>query len=112
MTCHAFGITSIDTPYVQYENKEGLVAELDYLKKIGMKAKFAIHPLQVDPINTAFCPTDEQVEYYGSMVSEFDKAQAEEGKAAINFRGKMVDIAAYKRGLDFLKQYEQLKHLK
>ena len=24
VTCHAFGIVSIDTPYVQYKNPEGL----------------------------------------------------------------------------------------
>ena len=44
LTCHAYGITSIDTPYVQYKNQEGLQKELKYLKDIGMKAKFAIHP--------------------------------------------------------------------
>ena len=42
--CHAFGVISIDTPYVQYKNMEGLKTELDFLKSIGMKAKFAIHP--------------------------------------------------------------------
>ena len=44
--CHAFGIISIDTPYVQFKNIEGLKHELQYLKSIGMKAKFAIHPVR------------------------------------------------------------------
>jgi len=30
-------------------------------------------------------------------VLKFDEAQKEEGKAAIDFEGKMVDIAAYRR---------------
>jgi len=31
------------------------------------------------------------------MVNDFEKAQREEGKAAITFENKMVDIAAYRR---------------
>ena len=44
LCCHANGVISIDTPYVQFKNAEGLQQQLDYLKSIGMKAKFAIHP--------------------------------------------------------------------
>lgn len=32
VTCHAFGIISIDTPYVHFKNIEGLKEELKYLK--------------------------------------------------------------------------------
>ena len=28
LTCHSFGITSIDTPYVQFKNQDGLKKEL------------------------------------------------------------------------------------
>jgi citrate lyase beta subunit len=38
---------SIDTPYIYYKEPEGLKKELDYLKSIGMKAKFAIHPVSL-----------------------------------------------------------------
>ena len=45
LCCHARKITSIDTPYVKYKDTLGLQQELVYLKSIGMKAKFAIHPV-------------------------------------------------------------------
>jgi citrate lyase subunit beta/citryl-CoA lyase len=45
LTCHAYGVVSIDTPYVHFKNIDGLKKELEYLKSIGMKAKFAIHPV-------------------------------------------------------------------
>ena len=102
LNCHAYGITSIDTPYVHYKDMQGLNNELQYLKDIGMKAKFAIHPTQVEEINNAFCPSDQDVEYYSDMVDQFERAQEEEGKAAINFREKMVDIAAYRRAKEIL----------
>ena len=111
LTCGAYNITSIDTPYVNYQDKEGLHNSLEYLKKIGFKAKFALHPEQVDIINHAFVPSQEDVEYYQAMVEAFMKAQVEDKKAAISFRGKMVDIATFKRGKSFLSRYEQTKHL-
>lgn len=46
LCCHARKITSIDTPYVKYKDTLGLQQELVYLKSIGMKAKFAIHPVR------------------------------------------------------------------
>lgn len=47
MCCHARKVVSIDTPYVQFKDTEGLARELEYLKTIGMKAKFAIHPVSI-----------------------------------------------------------------
>jgi citrate lyase beta subunit len=59
---------SIDTPYVQFKDPEGLRDQLEYLKAIGMKAKFAIHPTQIDLINEVLSPTPEEVVYYTEMV--------------------------------------------
>ena len=47
LTCHAYGVVSIDTPYVHFKNLPGLKEELLFLKSIGMKAKFAIHPVRI-----------------------------------------------------------------
>ena len=81
------------------------------MNSIGMKAKFAIHPTNVEHINREFCPTPELYDYYKRMVHQFEKAQTEESKAAITFEGKMVDIAAYRRAFEIMKRYEDLKDL-
>ena len=72
-----------------------------------MKAKFAIHPTQIDPINSTFGVSKEEFEYYSKMVQLFEKAQLEEKKAAIEFENKMVDIAAYRRAKALLKRAEK-----
>ena len=69
-----------------------------------MKAKFAIHPTQVDVINASFSPSQAEIEYYSRMVADFEKAQNQEGKAAIVFENKMVDIAAYRRAKALLSR--------
>lgn len=45
LTCRAYGVISIDTPNIHFKNPDILKNELVYLKSIGMKAKFAIHPV-------------------------------------------------------------------
>lgn len=40
------------------------------------------------------------------MVSQFEHAQENLGKAAIDFDGVMVDIAAYRRALAIIKKGE------
>ena len=101
--CQAHNIVSVDTPYVQFKNPEGLKIELEYLKSIGIKAKFAIHPLQVDIINESFQPAEAEVQYAIKLVEEFEKAM-DQGKAAIDFDNKMVDVPVYKRMLNMLKR--------
>lgn len=44
LNCTAYGIVPIDTPQVNYKDQDALRKEIHYLKGIGMKAKFAIHP--------------------------------------------------------------------
>lgn len=45
LCCHARKVISIDTPFVKFKDTLGLQKDLEYLKTIGMKAKFAIHPV-------------------------------------------------------------------
>ena len=68
LECHAANVVSIDTPYVAYKDIEGLREELRYLRSIGMKAKFAIHPSQIDVINEEFLPSPEEITYARNLV--------------------------------------------
>ena len=101
--CNAAQVVPMDTPYLFYKNADGLKEELVRLKQMGFKGKFAIHPSQVDIINEAMMIPMSELEYSQCLVSEFEKSM-KEGKAAINFRGIMVDIAAYKRALNIVKE--------
>lgn len=47
LCCHARKVISIDTPFVKFKDTLGLQKDLEYLKTIGMKAKFAIHPVSI-----------------------------------------------------------------
>jgi len=41
ITAHAFNITALDGSYVEFKNHEGLEKEINYVKRLGYKGKFA-----------------------------------------------------------------------
>lgn len=47
----ARGIVAVDSPNIDFKNEAGLRDELAYLKRIGIKAKFAIHPVSIAEFN-------------------------------------------------------------
>ena len=102
MYCHAAGVVAMDTPYIHFKDMEGMVADLEEAKSFGFKGKMAIHPIQVDYINEAFSASQEQVHHATRLVEQFEICM-KEGKAAIVFDNKMVDIPQYKRALNIMR---------
>jgi len=105
MTAHAYNIIPLDTPNVEYKNPEKLIEEIQMIKKLGFKGKFAIHPSQVDVINKYFSPSEKEIEEALRIVEEFEKSE-KIGRASLNVDDKMVDIPVYKRALKVLKRGE------
>lgn len=55
-------------------------------------------------INSVLRPSEEEVSYYTRLVERFEQVQRDSGKAATEFEGKMIDIAAYRRAKAILKR--------
>ena len=94
----AYGVIAIDTPYADIEDEEGIAAETEFVKAIGFKAKFAVHPKQVTAINRIFAPTEAELAEAKRIIEEFD-AGVSAGRGAVSVGGRMVDgpIAARAR---------------
>jgi citrate lyase subunit beta/citryl-CoA lyase len=90
MAAKAAGITPIDNVFLQISDIDGLVAETRQGKQLGYEGKACIHPNQVEPVNTVYTPTPEEVAYARDLLAAFDQAVAE-GKGAVAFRGRMLD---------------------
>ncbi len=98
----AFGVDAIDTPYVDYKDMEGFEKDLAYIRSIGMTAKTAIHPSQIEKINQAFSFSERDIAEAKEIVAEFEKA-VKNGLGVISVNGKMVDAPVAKRAADVLK---------
>jgi citrate lyase subunit beta / citryl-CoA lyase len=83
----AAGVASVDTPFVDFSNSDGLIREANDARAIGYSGKLAIHPVQVPLINAAFSPSEEELEE-ARMILELSRNG---GGAAFRYKGRMVD---------------------
>jgi citrate lyase subunit beta / citryl-CoA lyase len=84
----ALGVQAIDGVYVDFRDKDGLTRELDAARRDGFTGKLAIHPDQIDAINTAFSPTEAEIARARSIVAAFAAAP---GAGVVSLNGQMVD---------------------
>lgn len=87
----AIGIQAIDSPYVHYQNIDGLVAETEQAQYMGYTGKLAIHPGQVAPIQEVFTPTAAEIEQAKRLIDAHTHAQAA-GHGVFVVDGKMIDM--------------------
>ncbi len=60
-------------------------------RNLGFKGAICVHPSWVEPVNLAFSPTPEQVDYYTKVRQVFAEGVAR-GTAAVPLEGKMIDV--------------------
>jgi citrate lyase subunit beta/citryl-CoA lyase len=90
------GIVALDTPFADFRDEEGLLRESQWVRSLGLKGKYLIHPSQIEPVNTVFRPTEEEVAYARRVVAAFEEEVAR-GHAAVQVDGRMVDTPVAKR---------------
>jgi citrate lyase subunit beta-like protein len=76
-----------DIPALQVQATQGV--------KMGFSGKQVIHPNQVQPVQKAFTPSDEQIKEAQAIVEAFNAHQAE-GRGAFAEDGKMIDAPLVK----------------
>ncbi|MBI4198520.1 MAG: CoA ester lyase [Chloroflexi bacterium] len=101
VAARAADMLAIDTPYVNFRDTDGLAREIRAVLPFGFKAKFSIHPVQVEVINRLFSPSEESIAYARKVVAVWDEAAAK-GIGAIALDGKMIDVPVVKRARNLL----------
>jgi len=90
LAASAADVDAIDTVYTDIEDVDGLREETEFAIELGYDGKMAIHPAQVDPINEAFTPAPERVEWAERVLEAKREADAE-GRGVFRVDGEMVD---------------------
>ncbi|UPW00186.1 CoA ester lyase [Halorussus gelatinilyticus] len=81
---------AIDTVYTDIEDTEGLREETEFAIELGYDGKMAIHPAQVAPVNEAFTPDPERVEWAEKLLAAKEEADAD-GRGVFRVDGEMID---------------------
>jgi len=97
VAARAAGVAAVDSPYFGLViDLKGLSRESETVRLLGFSGKQATHPRHVGPINRAFSPAADELEFARRVVEAFDKAQAK-GLGATSLGGKMIDFSSAKR---------------
>ena len=93
MACADAGVPAIDVPFTRLNDPDGLAEETRRARAMGFQLKAAIHPAQVDTINTIFRPTDEEIAAAEQAIAAFEAG----GGQAVSFNGRMLEAPFMKR---------------
>ncbi len=97
----AANVQPVDAVYVDIKNTAGLEKESKTAADMGYTGKITIHPSQIEIVNRAFTPSDEEIEEANALVAAFEENHAA-GKMAFTFMGRMVDVPHLKRAREIL----------
>jgi citrate lyase subunit beta/citryl-CoA lyase len=92
----AYDLESLDTPFSDVQDEDGLMQDAKFAKGIGYTGKLSINPLQVKGIQKVFRPEDKEIKWAQKIL---DAAGMPEnvGLGAFSLDGKMIDLPVIKR---------------
>lgn len=96
--CKALGVSSIDTPFTDTNDYEGLRKDTARAKSLGMSGKAAINPRQIDDIHDVYAPTADEINHAKRVMEAKEKADSE-GLGVFSLDGKMVDMPIINRAI-------------
>jgi citrate lyase subunit beta/citryl-CoA lyase len=84
----AAGVQPVDGVFADFRDEEGLRGEAEAARRDGFTGKLAIHPSQVQIINSAFSPSPSDVRHAEEIVAAFE---ANPSAGVLSVGGRMVD---------------------
>jgi citrate lyase beta subunit len=95
-----------DSVHVGVRDAEGLRAQAELARSLGMAGKACIHPAQVEIVNHVFSPDAEQVAWARRVIAAAESAE-QQGVGAIALDGAMVDAPVLARARRIVSDSER-----
>ncbi len=97
------GVAAIETIQGDFRDLEGLRQRAEKVRREGFRGMLAIHPAQVEVINAAFTPGEDEIAEAREIVALFE---ANPGVGAIGWKGGMLDRPHLSRAQALLAHVE------
>lgn len=101
--CAAYNLQAIDIVTIDFKNPEVVRAEAEFGASLGYSGKQIIHPAQVEPVQSAFTPSDEAIAYAIRLAAAFETHQ-QHGTGTFALDGKMIDMPLLKNAQKVLER--------
>ncbi len=86
----------IDTVFIDLSDERNLKNSALTARSLGFTGKFCIHPAQIEPVNTAFTPSAEEIALAQKQVTAFKEAESQ-GSSSIQVDGHFIDYPIAER---------------
>jgi citrate lyase subunit beta / citryl-CoA lyase len=86
----AFGLDILDGVYNDLADAEGFSRECAQARDMGFDGKTLIHPNQINPCNTAFSPSAEDVAHAKNIIAAFELPENRD-KGVVQLDGRMIE---------------------
>ncbi|MFV0361311.1 HpcH/HpaI aldolase/citrate lyase family protein [Tropicimonas sp.] len=90
LAARAQGIVCVDGVYNAFRDDDGLRAECEQGRDLGMDGKTLIHPAQIDIANAVFAPSEAEIDLARRQIAAFEQAAAQ-GVGVAVVDGKIVE---------------------
>ncbi len=84
------GKVILDGVYNDVQDVEGFLWEARQGKAMGFDGKTLVHPSQVEPANTVWAPSDDEIDFSRRVIAAFDEAKAD-GRGVVTVDGRMIE---------------------
>jgi citrate lyase subunit beta / citryl-CoA lyase len=82
--------TALDGVYNDVKDPDGFAAECLQGFEMGFDGKTLIHPSQLEPCNTQWSPSDDDLDHARRVIDAFAEAQAD-GRGVVTVDGRMIE---------------------
>ena len=82
--------------FTNLNDPDGLRRDCERARGFGFRGKMAIHPKQIETINSVFTPSASEIERAGRIINAWDTARAA-GEAVTTLDGRMVEAPVVER---------------
>ena len=103
MACAAARVPSVDVPWLDLDNLDGLAADVARVKAMGFTAKSVVHPKHIAVVHEFMRPTPEEI----AEAHEAEAVYAAAGESAVRWNGKMLEAPVMARYRRILAQGEK-----
>jgi len=86
----AYGLDVLDGVYNDFRNSTGFEQECQQARDLGFSGKTLIHPAQIDPANTVFSPSEEELARARNIIEVFARKENQD-QGVIQINGLMVE---------------------
>jgi len=108
MAAKAWGLQAIDAPYGDFRDEEGLQRSCMLSSSMGYDGKWAIHPAQIEVINRAYTPDEEDVKRARDILRAYETSR-DEGSGTLALEGRMIDRASVRLAEQTAAKWDQIR---